>query len=237
MIRIPATTQQNLIVSKSDSVVYPPIDMETIDNVLKNAPSAVLKQEQALNLLDAIGITRERTLVATNIDQAREAVTDIGFPINMETILLRDGESKPVVEHITDRNTMRLEFGRLMETPDASGVLFRPTLSGSTVYLGIRKREGIGHFVVFGSVSKTDNKPSGFVFCTLPVTKQEAALAYQRVKEDNQINEVIFTDAMRRLSALCAYAPQIEKMDIFPVVVNARSLVALDAAVTIRRSI
>ncbi|MBP5504554.1 MAG: acetate--CoA ligase family protein [Bacteroidales bacterium] len=237
MIRIPATTPQNLITDPNGSNVNPPIDKETIDDILAGSASATLPNETALRLLDAIGISRDRSLIATTLDEAREAVTDIGFPVNMEAISLHDGESKVTIEHITDRNTMRLEFERLMKDADTNGVLIRPSLYGATAYFGIRKKAGHGHVVVCGAVSKKAEKPSGFMFCTLPVTKEAATQAYNRVKGEFQINEVLFTDAIRRLSALCSYAPAIDKMDIYPVIVNARNLMAMDAAVSIDKSI
>ena len=103
MIRIPATTQQNLIMSGGEAAVNPPIDKETIDEVLQGSTSAVLDKEQSLRLLDAIGISRERTLIVNTIDEARVAATDIGFPINMENITLYEGDEKQVIENITDK--------------------------------------------------------------------------------------------------------------------------------------
>ena len=237
MIRIPATTQQNLIESKSLSAVTPPVDKEIINDVISGASSLALSKENSLRLLDAIGISRERTYIATDLEQARIAVTDIGFPINMKTVSVYEADTPEVVENITDRNTMRLEFGRLMRGQNAKGILITPSLSGAVTYLGIRHKEGLGHLVVCGAVTPEDTRPTRLVYCTLPVTKTEATEVYQRVKGDYQVNEVIFTDTLRRLSALCTVAPQIDKLDIFPVIVSARSVVALDASATIRKTI
>lgn len=235
MIRIPATTPQNLIVSQSGPAVNPPIDKEIVDEVMAGNTSSTLSQEKALRLLDAIGVSRERTLIATNIDEARAAIIDLGFPINMENISVHEADGREIVESITDRNTMRLEFSRLMRNPGTQGILIRPSLTGARSYFGIRYREGLGHLVVCGTLSMSD-KPSGFVCCTLPVTKVEASQIFQRVKGNHQVNEVVFNDTLRRLSALCSYAPQIDKMDIYPVVINARSVIALDASVTLRKT-
>lgn len=237
MIRIPATTPQNLIVSHSGSVINPPIDKEIVDEVMGSSTSCTLSKENALRLLDAIGIIRDRTLIATSMEEARTIVTDIGFPINMENISVYEADGREVVENITDRNTMRLEFSRLMRDPGTKGVLISPALTGASVYFGIRHRAKLGHLVVCGAVSPSNARPSGFISSTLPVSKEEASRIFQRVKGDYQINEVVFTDTLRRLSALCSYAPQIDKMDIFPVVVNARNVVALDASATLRKTI
>ncbi|MBR3744149.1 MAG: acetate--CoA ligase family protein [Bacteroidales bacterium] len=237
MIRIPATTQQNLIESQGGSAVNPPVDKEIINEVIGGASSLTLSKENSLRLLDAIGISRERTYIATDLEEARIAVTDIGFPINIKTVSVYEADKSEIVESITDRNTMRLEFGRLMRGQNAKGILISPALSGAVTYLGIRQKEGLGHLVVCGAITSEETKPTRFVYCTLPVTKTEATEIYQRVKGDFQVNEVIFTDTLRRLSALCTVAPQIDKLDIFPVIVSARSVVALDASATIRKTI
>ena len=237
MIRIPATTQQNLIESQSKSAANPPVDKEIINEIIDGASSLALSKENSLRLLDAIGISRERTFIVTDLEEARVAVTDIGFPVNMKTVSIYEADKSEVAESITDRNTMRLEFGRLMRGHNSKGILISPALSGAVTYLGIRHKADLGHLVVCGAVTAEDTRPTKFVYCTLPVTKTEATEIYQRVKGDFQINEVIFTDTLRRLSALCTVAPQIDKLDIFPVIVSARSVVALDASATLRKTI
>ena len=129
---------------------------------------------------------------------------------------------------------MRLEFKRLMLSSEARSVLISPALSGARAYFGIRRRARLGHLVICGTYASSQSKPEAFTACTLPVTKAEAREMFARVKGSFQLSEIIFTDTLRRLSALCEAAPQIESMDIMPVVASARNVVALDAAVNVK---
>lgn len=235
MIRIPAITSQNLIVSKSAPDTLPPVAREIIDDILNGCPSnAILNEEQSLRLLDAIGIARKRSLIATNIEEAKQAVIDLGLPVRMTGISMRSDDESIIVDNVTDRNTMRLEFHRMMREPDVKGVLFAPALEGTGAYFGIRHRAKRGHLVICGTYSRSQKRPLNYIACTLPVTKKEAKEMYERVKEGRLTNEVLFLDTLCRLSALCTYAPQIDKMDIHPVITTARSVVALDASVSLR---
>ena len=230
MIRIPALTSEEIILGKSSETAYPPIDKEIIEQLLGGAADGALPQESALRLLDAI----EKTLVTCTIMEAKLAAIDIGYPINMQGISVHGGEEKELVENITDENTMRLEFKRLMLSSEARSVLISPALSGARAYFGIRRRARLGHLVICGTYASSQSKPEAFTACTLPVTKTEAREMFARVKGSFQLSEIIFTDTLRRLSALCEAAPQIESMDIMPVVASARNVVALDAAVNVK---
>ena len=49
------------------------------------------------------------------------------------------------------------------------------------------------------------------------------------------VNETIYRDAIRRLSALCVAAPEIFEMDINPLLGNSRQVIAVDARIRIEK--
>lgn len=235
MIRIPAITSDNLIVSGSAECCYPPVDKEILRGIVSKAQDGPLPQEQALRLLDAIGIVRQKTFIATSALEAKISAIDIGYPINMQSIAVHDALEPEVVENITDENTMKLEFLRLMRSSDAKGVLLSPSLAGARAYFGIRRSAKYGHLVLCGTYPSSAERPELFISCTMPVTKVEAMRAFGRVKGDFHLNEVLFVDTLRRLSALCEFAPEIERADIMPVVATTHNMVALDIAAVIKK--
>jgi len=237
MIRIPAITSEELIVSKSTESCYPPVDKEIINSILSSSDDGPLTNGMALMLLDAIGISRQKAIIATSNMEAKIAAIDIGYPINMESISVHDALPPEMVENITDENTMKLEFQRLMHSSDTKGVLLGPSLEGSRAYFGVRRSARLGHLIICGTYPQTDKRPERFICCTMPVTKVEATEAFHRIKGEHRISEIQFVDALRRLSALCDYAPQIDKIDIMPVVASTRSVVALDVQVSIKKTI
>ena len=233
MIRIPAITSENLIVSKNDNIGYPPVDKEIIHDVIDNSPSGALSADKAVRLMDAIGLSHQKEIIATTILEAKMAAIDIGYPVNLKSISMHeDGETSSVI-NVTDENTMRLEFKRLMLDSDVKGVLISPSLEGERAYFGIRQRAKYGHIILCGTYPATEQKPVTFAACTIPVSKEDATEAMERVQGNYQLNKIMFVDTLRRLSALCSVAPRIESMDIMPVVASARSVVALDISVVL----
>ena len=233
MIRIPAITSENLIVSKNDNSGYPPVDKEIIHAVIDDSPAGMLRADKALRLMDAIGLSHQKEIIATTILEAKMAAIDIGYPVNMKSISMHeDGETSAVI-NVTDENTMRLEFKRLMLDSDVKGVLISPSLDGDRAYFGIRSRAKFGHLIICGTYPASEQKPCCFAACTMPVSKAEATEAMDRVQGSFQLNKILFVDTLRRLSALCTEAPRIESMDIMPVVASSRSVVALDISVVL----
>ena len=233
MIRIPAITSENLIVSQNDNSGYPPVDKEIIHAVIDDSPAGPLSADRALRLMDAIGLSHQKEVIATTILEAKMAAIDIGYPVNMKSISMHEDGKTSLVINITDENTMRLEFKRLMLDSDVKGVLISPSLEGDRAYFGIRRRAKYGHLIICGTYSASDLKPCRFAACTMPVSKAEATEAIERIQGNFQLNKILFVDTLRRLSALCTIAPRIESMDIMPVVANARSAVALDISVVL----
>lgn len=234
MIRIPTFTSEQLIVSQSADTAYPPVDKAIINEATEGEGAGDLSYDKSLRLLDAIGISRVKEIIATNTMEAKMAAIDICYPIDMKSICVHEEGPAEVVKNITDENTMRLEFRRLMLSSDVKGVLISPSLESSLAYFGIRHKARQGHIIVCGACTGQSGRPQEFCACTMPVGKAEAEAAYERIKGPSQLNKVVFTDTLRRLSALCAAAPQIDKMDIIPAVVSTRSVVALDIAVSLR---
>ena len=237
MIRIPAVTCDNLILSQAQECNYPPVDKEIIHSVTDSAADGCLPAEQALRLLDAIGISRQKEIIATSATEAKYAATDIGYPINLKSISAHDNSLDEAVEDVSDENTLKMEFRRLVLSSDVKGVMLGPSLKGARAYFGVRRSAKWGHLVVCGTFARNESRPDNFVFCTMPVTRAEAQQMFARVKGDLQLNELSFVETLCRLSALCNAAPEIERMDIMPAVANARCVVALDTAVCVKKTI
>ena len=233
MIRIPAITSENLIVSNGDNGGYPPVDKEIIHDVIDNSPAGPLSAGKAIRLMDAIGLSHQKETIATTILEAKMAAIDIGYPVNLKSISMHeDGETSSVI-NVTDENTMRLEFKRLMLDSDVKGVLISPSLDGDCAYFGIRHRAKFGHIILCGTYPAKEKRPVSFAACTMPVSKESATEATERVQGNYQLNKILFVDTLRRLSALCSISPRIESIDIIPVVASARSVVALDISVVL----
>jgi acetyltransferase len=77
-----------------------------------------------------------------------------------------------------------------------------------------------------------------------PVSKHEASdmitslrgyKIIQGTRGQEGVNEVLYNETLRRLSALCKVAPEIFEMDINPLLGNSRQVIAVDARIRIEK--
>ena len=228
MIRIPAISFQNVIVSQLHDSPLPPVDKEMIHDIVSNAPAGELSATDSLRLMEAIGIGGDREIVASTIMQAKMAAIEIGYPVNIQSIC-EDGTGE-CIEDITDENTMRLEYKRLMLSSACKGVRVSPSMGSSFIYFGIRQRPMLGHILLCGIYSPSQRHPDTFVALTAPVDRETAADAVKQFSGESPVQMFMIADTLRRLGALCEEAPRISSADIMPTVTGTRSIVATGAS-------
>lgn len=57
----------------------------------------------------------------------------------------------------------------------------------------------------------------------------------QGLRGQEGVNEALFADVIARVSALCEAAPEIQEMDINPLLCNMKRLTAVDARIRIQK--
>ena len=235
MIKTPAITPDTLILSHTREVTNPPLDIEIIRGIIDGCTADTIPSGQALRLLDAIGISRERELFVSNPTDVHVASIEIGMPVSISTVPASEDEMPETVSEIYDENTLRVEFNRMVRSSETQGVMVRPSLIGAKMYFGIRRRARYGHVIVCSICSDGESRPSRYIFCSRPVSQEEAREAYTRAGGSGVVGQIIFIDTLRRLSALCEVAPEIFKMDIWPVVGCKQSIIATGCNILLKR--
>jgi len=139
---------------------------------------------------------------------------------------------------------VRLQFNRIMQIKDATAVLIQNMLSGREVFIGATFEPKFGHIILAGlggifiEVLKDVN--SGLV----PVSRSEATdmiknlrsyKLIEGIRGQEGVNQEIFADIICRLSALLQAAPEIQEMDLNPLLGKADSLTAVDARIRIEK--
>ena len=232
MIRIPAVTFQEQIASEDVGSALPPIDREMIHNIVDKAPEGELDTTDAIRLIEALGISSEKEILATNLMQAKMAAIDIGYPVKLQSY--GEGIQRESVDNITDENTMRLEFKRLMLIHGAQGAILSPSMNGKYHYFGIRHKPKTGHIILFGIYDRTQRHPTSYTAFTVPLGREKVMASVKKVADFSQENEVLIVDTLRRLEALCREAPRIIGADIMPTVTGTRSIVATGVSVILK---
>ena len=129
---------------------------------------------------------------------------------------------------------------------ETTAILMQPMLSGTELFVGASYEEKFGHLILCGL---------GGVFIEIledtaaelsPVSKSQAANMIRSLKSykiiqgtrgQEGVNERKFAETITRLSALCEAAPEIQELDLNPLLGSKGRVVAVDARIKIERNI
>ncbi len=223
----------------------PAVDKEIIRRVIDNSQNGYLLPADVQTLLDAAGINRAKEIVANSAENTLKAAREIGYPLVMKVVgPVHKTDVGGVALNISDDNTLINTFDRMMNIPDAVGVLLQPMLSGTEIFIGAKREGSFGHLVMCGLGGIFIEALRDVQSALAPITQKEAAnmicnlKAYKIIKGirgTGGVNEVVFNDMIRRVSALCIAAPEIAEMDINPLLGNAKTVIAVDARIRIEK--
>lgn len=226
-----------------EEIELPPVDIKLIRSVIDSCKDGYLSPIEVQKLLDAAGIDRAKEAVTSTVNEAQKMAKEIGFPLVMKVVgPVHKSDVGGVVLNVTDLETLVLEFNRMMKIPETTSILLQPMLSGTQLFIGAKKEDKFGHIIMCG-LGGIFVEAIGDVTTGLnPISKKEATSMIQSLKGykliegtrgQEGVNEFLFTDSIRRVSALCNAAPEIFEMDLNPLLGNPKQVIAVDARIRI----
>ncbi|MCF6342847.1 MAG: acetate--CoA ligase family protein [Bacteroidales bacterium] len=196
-------------------------------------------------MLDAAGIRRAKESVVSRQDDAIAAAQTIGFPLVMKVVgPVHKSDVGGVVLNVKDVQTLCAEFERLIQIKDTTGILLQPMLSGTELFAGIKKEDKFGHLVLFGlggifiEVLKDVRAvlaPAGRTEVENEIRKLNSYKIIQGARGSQGVDEDLFLEIIRRLSALVKVAPEIVEMDLNPLLGTQKQIVAVDARIRVEK--
>ena len=223
---------------------------ETIASILKSGITQV-GEEEAMRILTFYGFQFPRhALVKTSADAAR-AAAQIGFPVVMKI-------SSPDILHKTDVGGVRLNIRSEQEAADSfteitanarrimrnafiKGVLISEMVPpGREVILGVTYDRTFGHMIMFGLGGIYVEVLKDVSFRIVPVSRKEATAMVQEIRtigllrgargeRPSDVGAIV--NNIVNLSCLISDFPEIQELDINPLVVHEKGAAALDARI------
>ncbi|PKP00548.1 MAG: CoA ligase [Bacteroidetes bacterium HGW-Bacteroidetes-8] len=221
----------------------PPVDNKLIRSVIESCSDGYLSPENVQKLLDAAGINRAKEAIASNISDAKKMAKEIGYPLVMKVVgPVHKSDVGGVVLDVTDEETLLIEFNRMINIPETTSIMLQPMLSGNQLFIGAKKEDKFGHLIMCGLGGIFIEALHDISTGLNPVSKKEAdemikSLKGYKIIEGTRgqegVNQFLFSDSIRRVSALCNATPEIFEMDLNPLLGNARQVIAVDARIRI----
>ncbi len=221
----------------------PPVDTKLIRSVIDNCEEGYLSPGNVQKLLDAAGINRAKEAIADNLNDAKRMAKEIGYPLVMKVVgPIHKSDVGGVVLDVSDEETLQLEFNRMIRIKDTTAILLQPMLLGTQLFVGAKKEGSFGHLIMCGLggiyIEVLKDVSTGLS----PITKSEAEEMIKSLKGfkiiegtrgQEGVNQFLFVDAIRRVSALCNATPEIFEMDLNPLLGNSKQVIAVDARIRI----
>lgn len=229
----------------TDEIFLDGVDIPEIRRIIDNAEDGYQPPKVIQQLFDAAGIPRVKEKVVNNLDEALQAIDEIGFPLVMKVIgPVHKSDVRGVVLNVHDKETVTHEFKRLMKIPDTKAVLMAEMASGIELFVGAKYEDRFGHVVLCGMggtmVEVLNDVTSGLA----PLSICEASSMIKNLKSYKIIkgyrgqegaNQRKFAEIIVRLSSMLRFAVEIKEMDINPLLGRGDKILAVDARIRIEK--
>ena len=207
--------------------------------------SGYLAPDTVREILACAGIHLVPEMVSTSKDELTAFAQKVGFPVVAKVVgPVHKSDVGGVALNIRTPEHLALEFDRMMQIQDATGVMVQKMLKGTELFIGAKYEERFGHVVLCGLggifVEVLKDVSSGLA----PLSYGEAwsmirSLRGYKILKGTRgqrgINEQKFADIIVRLSTLLRFATEIKEMDLNPLLADENDIVDVDARILIER--
>ena len=223
------------------------IDISRLNKIImKIDTKGYLPPQTVREILSCAGIPLVPELVSTSKEELTAFARKVGFPVVAKVVgPVHKSDVGGVTLNIRTAEHLQLEYDRMMQIPDATGVMVQKMLKGTELFIGAKYEERFGHVVLCGLggifVEVLKDVSSGLA----PLSYGEAYSMIHSLKGykilkgtrgQQGINEEKFAEIIVRLSTLLRFATEIKEMDINPLLADSETITAVDARILIDKS-
>lgn len=227
------------------------IDRDAATAIMEKAASAgktMLDAAEVYALLEAYGIPTAPWAVANDADSAAAAAGTIGYPVVVKAdaaSVIHKSDMGGVAINLEDEAAVRSAIATMQETIQAEDLKFfvqKMVSGGQEVIFGAKKEPGLGHMVMFGLGGIFVEVLKDVVFTLTPITDAEAdrmlnaikgAAILDGVRGQKGVDKAGISALIQRISQLVTDHPQIQEMDLNPVLAFEDKVVAVDARIAL----
>jgi acetyl coenzyme A synthetase (ADP forming)-like protein len=200
----------------------------------------------AFGLLEAAGITTATIHTVVNAEGALSAARAAGYPVVVKgagPALLHKTESKAVFTGLSSEEAVSRAFHALDRRPDVTQVLVQRHVQGGVeMFVGGLLDPHFGHLVMAGPGGTLVELLRDTSTRLTPVTDRGAAEMIEELRGKvllrgfrgaPAVNEAAYREVLLRISALLEACPEIQELDLNPVIVTRDAAIAVDARVRV----
>lgn len=214
----------------------------------------VLTEIESKAILAQWGIPVVSCEVATSGEEAAELARLVGFPVVLKILspdIIHKSDAGGVRLHVADEEAVRSAFDEIMQNargnvPSARvmGATVQKMVTGMEVAIGVAHDRQFGHVLMFGTGGVEIELLGDVTFRLIPISSSDAEQMIRDIKGfpllEQQAAGTANLEELRstllKVSDLAESFPQIEGMDLNPVLVSPGGTVVADARLVIGTS-
>ena len=211
------------------------VNISAIEQELEGYNNEYISTESAFKLMAFSNINLVEEIVITK-KEALETIEE--YPIVMKVIgPLHKTDVGGVILNIKNRAIAEQSFDEIMRIEGASSVLVQPMKKGIELFIGVKKEANFGHLIMCG-LGGTHVE----IFKDISVKLGPLALedAYEMIENlriypilkgvrgEKGIDIDLFAKTILQVSRLTCLFPEIEELDINPLLANDKEIIAVD---------
>jgi acetyl coenzyme A synthetase (ADP forming)-like protein len=228
--------------------------VETVSSILKSGISQV-GEEEAMQILTYYGFQFPKRALARTSREAAHLAAKIGFPVVMKI-------SSPDILHKTDVGGVRVNIRtpkeaeeafteittnsrRIMRDAFIKGVMiYEMVKGGREVILGVTYDRTFGHMIMFGLGGIYVEVLKDVSFRIVPVARRDAVAMIQEIRTAGLLRGArgerpadidAIASYIVNLSCLVSDFPEIQELDVNPLLVMEKGAIALDARIIFKQ--
>jgi acyl-CoA synthetase (NDP forming) len=206
--------------------------------------------DEAIALLSAAGIACAASRVATTADEAVRVSSDVGFPVALKALgpaILHKTERRAICLNVADESGVRSAYQELAARlgPDMTAVLVQQMVNpGVEMIVGAIQDPLFGPLIACGTGGVLVDVLADTSFRLHPLNASDAremvdelrgARLLRGYRGSPPADEGALRDVLLRISELVATAPEIQELDLNPVIVRRAGATVADVRVRIER--
>ena len=216
----------------------------------KEAGKSSLSAQEVYNILAAYKIPTADWRMAANAEEAVSAAAEIGYPVVVKAdaaAILHKSDTGGVAVDLKDGDAVRAAVEKMKQRfseDDLSFFIQKYLPGGLELIMGAKAEEGLGHAVMFGLGGIFVEIMKDVVFNLTPVSSGDAAQMLSAIKGASMlegvrgqkgVNQELLIEIIQRLSQLLTDLPEIQEMDLNPLIAFEDQVVVVDARISIEK--
>jgi acetate---CoA ligase (ADP-forming) len=200
----------------------------------------ILSESEVLDRIKNAGIPVAKSVVITSLNEVKDAII-LSFPLVAKvTGILHKTEVGGVVLNINSKIELEAAVSKLLAIEGATGVFVQEMLQGTEIYIGGKRHPGVGYSVHAGLGGIFVELVADVASCMAPVNFDEASqmlksLTAQKIFKGFRNLPVVdfnaFAQTIVMFSKIFELYPDIDEIDLNPLIANGKSIVAVDARI------